>query len=65
MNIEIIESEKEYEAAIARLSRLMDIDAGLNSEEEAELGLLALAMQGYERTIVDSTLQSPLDNPPR
>ena len=61
MKVKIIKSEKEYEAAMARLSALMDIDMVPGSEEEAELELLALVIADYERGVVRVAAPSPLD----
>lgn len=61
MKVKVIKSEKEYEAAMARLSSLMDADPAPDSEEEAELELLALVIEDYERGIVHSPSPSPLD----
>ena len=61
MKVKIIKSEKEYEAAMARLSALMDIDVVPGSEEEAELELLALVIEDYERGVVRVAAPSPLD----
>jgi HTH-type transcriptional regulator/antitoxin HigA len=61
MKVKIIKSEKEYEAAMARLSNLMDIDMVPGSEEEAELELLALVIEDYERAIVPMAAPSPVD----
>lgn len=59
MKVKIIKSEKEYEAAIARLSALMDIDVVPGSQEEAELELLASVIEEYERGIVSIAAPSP------
>lgn len=55
MKDKIIKSEAEYEAAMARLSTLRDIDVAPGSGEEAELELLALVIENYERGIVGIT----------
>lgn len=55
MKDKIIKSEAEYETAMARLSTLRDIDVAPGSGEEAELELLALVIENYERGIVGIT----------
>lgn len=49
MNVKIIKSAEDYEAAMARLSALMSLDPKANSKEENELELLALVIQDFER----------------
>ena len=41
MNVKIIKSAEDYEAAMARLSALMSLDPKPSSKEENELELLA------------------------
>lgn len=52
MNVKIIKSAEDYEAAMARLSALMSLDPKPNSKEENELELLALVIQDFERQTV-------------
>jgi len=54
MNVKIIKSPEDYEAAMARLSALMSLDPKANSKEEDELELLALVIQDFERQTVPS-----------
>lgn len=61
MNVKIIKSDKEYEAAMTRLSCLMDLEIVPSSEEEAELELLALVIEDYERGLVPMAAPSPVD----
>lgn len=49
--VKVIKSQQEYDAAMARLSALMGINLVSGSEEEAELELLALVIEDYERGI--------------
>ncbi|MDH0776359.1 transcriptional regulator [Delftia tsuruhatensis] len=49
MQIRVIKTPQEHEAAIARLSSLMDLDIQPDSEEEAELELLSVVIESYER----------------
>lgn len=60
MRVRIIGSDEEYEAAMTRLSALMDIDPAAASEEEAELELLALVIEDYERGIVPAAKPTPV-----
>jgi antitoxin component HigA of HigAB toxin-antitoxin module len=48
-----IETQCDYEAAIVRLSALMDEDGALGSGTEAELERLTLAIAAYERIKVE------------
>ena len=49
MNVKIIKSAEDYEAAMARLSALMSRDPKANSKEENELELLALVIPDFEQ----------------
>jgi HTH-type transcriptional regulator/antitoxin HigA len=59
--VRVIKTETEYEAALARLSDLMDkkIDAG--SDLENELDLLALVIREYERSKVAPPVADPIE----
>lgn len=62
MNVKIIKSEKDYDAAMARLSALMSIDLKPNSKEENELELLALVIQDFERQTVPPVKVDPIES---
>lgn len=62
MDVKIIKSEKDYQAAMARLSALMSLDLEPNSEEENELELLALVIQDFERQTVPPVKADPIDS---
>lgn len=62
MNVKIIKSEKDYEAAMARLSALMSLDPKPNSKEENELELLALVIQDFERQTVPPVKADPIES---
>jgi HTH-type transcriptional regulator / antitoxin HigA len=57
----IIKTEQDYAEAITRLSALMDTSPEKGSESEAELELLALIIEDYERKIVPEIHVSPID----
>lgn len=59
--VRVIKTQHEYEAAMARLSALMDMDIETGSNEEAELELLALVIEAYERTKVAPVVPDPID----
>ncbi len=61
MTTRIIKTEQDYAEAIARLSALMDESPKKGSESEAELELLALVIEDYERKIVSKVHVSPVD----
>lgn len=61
MTTRIIKTEQDYAEAIARLSALMDESPKKGSESEAELELLALVIEDYERKIVPEVHVSPVD----
>lgn len=54
-----IESDAEYEAALARVETLMDADAG--SPQEAELVMLAILIEQYEREHYPIAPPDPVD----
>ena len=62
MNIKIIKSTEDYEAAMERLSTLMSLDPKANSEEENELELLALVIQDFERQTVPPVQVDPIES---
>lgn len=61
MDIKILKSQKEYNAAMKRLSKLMDITPPEGSTEEREMELLALVIEDYERKIVQPVKPDPVD----
>ncbi len=62
MNVTIIKSAEDYEAAMARLSALMSLDPKANSKEENELELLALVIQDFERQTVPPVKADPIES---
>jgi len=62
VDVKIIKSEKDYQAAMARLSALMSLDLEPNSEEENELELLALVIQDFERQTVPPVKADPIES---
>lgn len=60
MKVRLIKSEEDYAAAMTRLSNLMDMDPAAGSETEAELELLALVIEDYERRIVPQAKPTPV-----
>jgi HTH-type transcriptional regulator/antitoxin HigA len=59
MKARIIKTESDYNEAMARLSELMDAEE--NSADEAELELLALIIEDYERKNVPAPEVSPIN----
>lgn len=62
MNVKIIKSTEDYEAAMARLSALMSLNPKPNSKEENELELLALVIQDFERQTVPAVKADPIES---
>lgn len=62
MNVRIIKSVEDYDAAMARLSALMSLDPEANSKEENELELLALVIQDFERQTVPPVKADPIES---
>ena len=50
--IRVIKTQRDYDAAIGRLSALMDKELASGSNAEAEMELLALVIESYERSKV-------------
>ena len=61
MNVKIIKTLKDYEAAMARLSALMALDPKPHSKEADELELLALVIQDFERQTVPPVKADPIE----
>ncbi len=59
--VQVIKTQEGYEAAVARLSALMDEDIVPGSDEESELELLALVIQTYERDKVERPVSDPIE----
>lgn len=59
--IKVIKNSTEYEAAMARLEVLMATNPAPGSIEEAELELLSLVIDDYERSILPRLEVNPLD----
>lgn len=61
IKVRVIKTPQEHEAAIARLSALMDMDIQPNSDVEAELELLSVVIEAYERNQAQPTLLDPVE----
>lgn len=61
MNIRPIKSQADYDAAMVRLTALMEHDPKPDSGEANELELLALVIEDYERKIVPPAKPDPVD----
>lgn len=59
--VRVIKTQRDYDAAIARLSALMDQEFVSGSNKEAELELLALVIESYERSKVEPTKPDPIE----
>ena len=59
--VKVIKTQRDYDAAIVRLSALMDEDMTPGSSEEAELELLALVIESYERSKVEPVVPDPIE----
>ncbi len=60
-SIRVIKTRQEYDAALARLSSLMDGEIAPNSAEESDLELLTLVIQAYERDKVEQVVSDPIE----
>lgn len=59
--VRVIKTERDYGAAIARLSTLMDEEIAPGSSKEVELELLALVIESYERNKVAPVSPDPIE----
>lgn len=59
--VKVIKTQRDYDAAIVRLSALMDEDMAPGSSNEAELELLALVIESYERSKVQPVVPDPIE----
>lgn len=59
--VRVIKTQRDYAAAIARLSALMDEEFAPGSSKEAELELLALVIESYERSKVQPVIPDPIE----
>ena len=61
MNVRTIKNDGDYASAMARLSELMGKAPKSGSEEEAELDLLALVIEDFERKTVPPVSPDPIE----
>ncbi|WP_374658305.1 ImmA/IrrE family metallo-endopeptidase [Inhella sp.] len=60
MQVKVLKTEQDHAAALARLDALMDKDPVAGSSAEAELDLLALVIEDYERKRVPAPVVDPI-----
>lgn len=59
--VKVIKTQRDYDAAVVRLSALMDGDLTPGSGKESELELLALVINSYERSKVEPVVLDPIE----
>ena len=59
--VKVIKTQRDYDAAVVRLSALMDEELAPGSSKEAELELLALVIESYERSKVEPVVSDPIE----
>lgn len=59
--VKVIKTQRDYDAAVARLSALMDEEIAPGSSKESELELLALVIESYERSKVEPVVADPVE----
>lgn len=59
--IQVIETQCDYNDAVARLSALMDDDIKAGSSKEAELELLVLVIEAFEHTKIQPVTPDPIE----
>ncbi|BCM25964.1 ImmA/IrrE family metallo-endopeptidase [Methyloradius palustris] len=60
-SVRVIKKQRDYDAALSRLSDLMSTDFAAGSDEEAELELLALVIEAYEADKVAPVIPDPIE----
>ena len=60
-DVRVIKNQRAYSDALARLSALMDKELKVGSSEEAELELLALVIESYERSKIAPVSPDPIE----
>jgi antitoxin component HigA of HigAB toxin-antitoxin module len=64
MNVKIVKSKEDYAQAMARLSALMSLDPVAGSDDDNELGLLALVIADFEHRTVPPVQVAPIQPEP-
>lgn len=59
--VKVIKTQRDYDAAVVRLSALMDEEIAPGSSKEAELELLALVIESYEHSKVEPVAPDPIE----
>jgi HTH-type transcriptional regulator/antitoxin HigA len=59
--VKVIKTQRDYDAAVVRLSALMDEELAPGSSKEAELELLALVIESYERSKIEPVAPDPIE----
>ena len=59
--VRVIKTQRDYDAALARLSALMDEEFAPGSNAEAQLELLALVIESYERSKIAPVCTDPIE----
>ena len=59
--VKVIKTQRDYDAAVVRLSALMDEDFLPGSSKEAELESLALVIASYEHSKVEPVVPDPIE----
>jgi HTH-type transcriptional regulator/antitoxin HigA len=62
MNVKIVKSKEDYAQAMARLSALMSLDPVAGSDDDNELGLLALVIADFEHQTVPPVQVDPIQS---
>ena len=61
MDIKIIKSEKELDAALVRMGKLMELNPTENSKEAEEIKLLGLIIKDYEEAHYPTPPSDPIE----
>lgn len=59
--VRVIKTQRDYDAALSRLSALMEREFAPGSSEEADLELLALVIEAYERSKIAPAHPDPIE----
>lgn len=59
--VRVVKTQRDYDEALSRLSFLMGKELAPGSGEEAELELLAVVIEAYERTKISPVIPDPIE----
>lgn len=59
--VKVIKDEKEYEAALAQVNTLIDLDPNVGTAEAEQLELLSVLIEDYESRVFPKSIPNPIE----